>query len=52
MFRGGSLVFASKLETESKSWRIRKDGLVFSLFLHDLLDNHYVTARTGKLDSC
>ena len=26
--------------------------MVFSLFLRDLLDNHYVTARTGKLDSC
>ena len=27
-------------------------AIYFNLFLHDLLDNHYVTATTGKLDSC
>ena len=27
-------------------------AIYFSLSLHDLLDNHYVTARTGNLDSC
>ena len=26
-------------------------AIYFSLFLHDLLDNHYVTVTTGKLDS-